>query len=47
MFFGASSRGHVVLLIIKLVFAGLVASDQLSKRIILGKREGQTVDIST
>jgi len=48
VFFGAGSRGHVVLLVIKLVFACLFASDQLSKRIILGnKREGQTLDIST
>lgn len=47
MFFGASSRGHVVLLIIKLVVAGLFAFDQLSKRIFLGKREWQTLDIST
>ncbi len=46
MFFSATSRGHMVLLIVKLVVAGLVAPDQLSKRMVLWKREIKTLLIS-
>lgn len=35
MVLSAGPRGHVFLLIVELVVAGLGASDQLSKRIVL------------
>lgn len=35
VFFRAGSRGHMLLIIVKLVVAGLAASDELSKWVLL------------
>ena len=39
MVFSAGPRGHVFLLIVELVVAGLGASDQLSERVVLRRKE--------